>query len=80
MSGYDHYAEAKGIAEQIEAEGFEQQASDVRKAISEGRSGTEIFMQLRFYLSSLQTDMRIDPITRDRIATLVSKLNEALSR
>ena len=77
---YDHYREAKGIADQIEAEGFSSEAGEVRDAIDDGRSGTEIFMKLRFYLSPLIEDGRIDDLTRKRIAVLVDKLNEALTR
>ena len=80
MSNYDHYAEAKSIADHIEADGFHDQAAAVRSAIDEGSSGTEIFMQLRFYLAPLQANVQIDPSTRSRIAMLISKINETLAR
>ena len=78
--GYDHYAEAKAIADQIEVEGFPEQAAKVRSAIDDGRSGTEIVMQLRFYLSPLQNAAQIDVATRARIEILLDKVNEALTR
>ena len=80
MSSYDHYAEAKSIAAKLEAEGFPEHAAAVRHAIDDGRSGTEIFMQLRFYLTPLQGDGHIDPVTQSRISVLVDKINEALTR
>lgn len=80
MSSYDHYAVAKSIADQIEEEGFPEQAAAVRSAIDEGRSGTEIFMQLRFYLAPLQEGTQIDPEIQARISDLIDKINEALSR
>ncbi|MEO9130905.1 MAG: hypothetical protein ABI240_06820 [Sphingomonas sp.] len=80
MSGYDHYAEAKSIADKIEAAGFSVEAAAVRDAIDEGRSGTEIFMQLRFYLTPLQGNDAIDPATQSQIATLIDRINEALTR
>jgi hypothetical protein len=80
MSSYDHYAEAKSIADRIEAEGFPDQAVAVRNAIDEGRSGTEIFMQLRFYLAPLQGNTHIDPTTQSRIGMLIDKIDEALTR
>lgn len=80
MTTYDHYAEAKQIAGLIENEGFAQQAGEVRHAIDDGRSGTEIFMQIRYYLSPLLEDERIDSVTRERIRILVEKINEALTR
>jgi hypothetical protein len=80
MTSYDHYAEAKSIADRIEAEGFPDQAEAVRSAIDDGRSGTEIFMQLRFYLSPLEGNAQVDPITQSRIAFLLGKINAALIR
>lgn len=80
MSGYDHYAEAKGIADQIEAVGFAAEAAAVRNAIDDGRSGTEIFMQIRFYLTPLLESSQIDASTQTRMAILIDKINEALSR
>jgi hypothetical protein len=79
MTAYDHFAEANRIADSIEAEGFAEQAGQVRHAIAMGRSGTELFMQLRFYLAPLAGDVRVDPATRQQISTLVGNINEALS-
>lgn len=80
MSSYDHYAEAKSIADNIEAAGFAVESAAVRDAIDKGRSGTEIFMQLRFYLAPLQGNAEIDPSTQSKIAILLDKINEALTR
>jgi len=60
MIGYDHYKEARSIADQIQVEGFPDEAANVRAAIEDGRSGTEIFMQLRFYLPPIQEEVRVD--------------------
>jgi hypothetical protein len=80
MNTYDHYAEAKNIADRMEGQGFLEPANEVRCAIVEGgTSATEIFMRLRFYLSPLQRDSRIDPATRAQISVLINKLNEALA-
>ena len=79
MTNYDHYARARFIANQLEAQGKVQLAKQVRAAIDEGVSGTEIFMQLRFYLSPLQDDVSINPIIRDQIVVLVGKINEVLT-
>jgi hypothetical protein len=80
MSSYDHYDEARSIADQIDVKGFSDRAAAVRNAIDEGRSGTEIFMQLRFYLEPLLEEGEIDFSTKDQITTLVEKINEALTR
>ena len=80
MSSYDHFAEAKRIADRIEGEGFPDRAHEIRHAIDDGRSGTEIFTQLRFYLAPLKDDLKIDLDTRAEIAVLLDKINEALTR
>ena len=78
MSTYDHYTEAKCIADQIEGAGFPEQAQQVRLAIENGVSGTELFMQLQFYLSPLKDNNLIDQNVRNRINVLVGKIDEAL--
>jgi hypothetical protein len=80
MIGYDHYREARSIADQIEVDGFLDQAAKVRAALEDGRSGTEIFMQLRFYLSAIQQAAQVDDQTRIRIKILIDKINGALTR
>lgn len=80
MSNYDHYAEARSLADQIEAQGFADRAKDVRSSITCGRSGTEIFMQLRFYLTPLLESSAVTPSTRAQLAVLLEKINEALAR
>jgi len=80
MTTYDHYDQAKQIAERIEREGFPEKAQNVRYAIENGKSGTEIFMQLRFYLSPLLDEERVDSFTKEKIGTLIEKINEALTR
>jgi hypothetical protein len=78
MIGFDHYKEARSIADEIEVDGFPDQAANVRAAIEDGRSGTEILMQLRYYLSPIQE--AVDDQTRIRIKILIDKITEALTR
>lgn len=80
MSAYDFYAEARSIADRIATDGFTDQAEEMRRAIYAGSSGTEIFMQLRFYLTPLEKDNGVSPATRLRIAILIDKIDEALNR
>ena len=80
MNGYDHYMEAKSIADCLWEEGFGEQATMVRDAIDYGSTGTEIFMQLRFYLTPLRANTQVDETTRSRICVLVNKIEEALTR
>jgi hypothetical protein len=55
IAPYDHYAEARAIAATLKARGDEQIAREILAAISNGVSGTEIFMELRALLSPLST-------------------------
>ena len=80
MIGFDHYKETRSIADQLEIDGFPDQAANVSAAIEDGRSGTDIFMQLRFYLSPIQEAEQVDDQTRIRIKILIDKINEALAR
>lgn len=80
MDSYDHYAEAKKIAAQLDAQGFSSEAENIRNAISEGRSGTEIFMQLRFYLTPISNAENLTDDIKWQITVLLNKINEALSR
>jgi hypothetical protein len=60
MNEYNHYTEAKSIADILVDVGFKEQATAIRNAIDEGYSGTEIFMQLRFYLSPFKSESKLD--------------------
>ena len=78
MDTYNHYAEAELIAENLVAQGLISEAENIRYVISEGRSGTEIFMQLKFYLKPLLNNTNIAVDTRSHIAVLVGKIEKAL--
>ena len=78
MSSYDHYQEAKAVAEELSSLGFSAEATAIQNAISEGRSGTEIFMQLRFFLKPLLNHPSIPENLRSNIQLLYERLNEAL--
>jgi hypothetical protein len=79
-NGYDQYKEARDIADEIERAGHPSEAEQIRDAIDNGRSGTEIFMQLRFYLQPFQHSTQLDGVTLDRLGVLLANINSALSR
>ena len=76
---YDHYAEAKGIAAELEKAEFTAAATNIRQAIAEGVSGTEIFMQLRFYLRPFVDAPGVSDETKARMRELYAKLDLGLS-
>jgi hypothetical protein len=75
---YDHYMEARAIAETLQREGLASDAASIRRAIDTGVSGTEIFMQLRFLLAPLLAAPSVSQVTKARIRNLHLKLDEAL--
>jgi hypothetical protein len=79
MGTLDHYTEAGSIADAIERQGFANVAENIRTAISQGFSGTEIFMKLRFYLAPLTHSVVLDEKTKFRIQMLHDALDRALS-
>jgi hypothetical protein len=78
MNTYDHYEEAKAVAASLAVEGFLDQAKQINDAMMEGRTGTEIFMILRFRLKPLLHVGGLSDATRQRLQFLYSKLDEAL--
>jgi hypothetical protein len=72
--GYDHYAAAKILADRLDAEGQSDWAEKLRKVMTEGATGTEIFMGLRWQLQQLkhcgvplsdQTSRQVDDLSKE---------------
>jgi hypothetical protein len=80
MNAYDHYKEANDIAIALDREGFDSAATQIREAIEQGATGTEIFMRLRFCLTPLLVESRLSSVTKDRVHVLHAKLDEALRK
>ncbi len=78
MSAYDHYAEAKRVAVLLTADGYPSEGQDLLKAISEGTSGTEIFMISRLVLEPFLNAGDLSAATRERVRVLYERLDEAL--
>lgn len=77
MNAYEAHAEAKKIADLIEREGLNEPAMDLRSAVAQGVSGTEIFMKLRWFLAPLRS-ADLKPETSERIRRLHDYLDQAL--
>lgn len=74
----DHYEEAKSIAIALDEEGYESVAIEIRDAMKQGSTGTEIFMRLRFCLTPLLNEKELSNATAARVRTLHARLDEAL--
>lgn len=53
MAIFNHYEEARKLAEQLRVEKINSFADKIIKAIEDGSTGTEIFMALRWNINSL---------------------------
>lgn len=78
MNTYDHYEEAKKIAALLAAQGMSLESVQILDAIKDGKSGTEIFMILRFRLAPLLNAQGLSEDTKERMRVLHTKLDEAL--
>ena len=77
MSSFDHYREAREIAEQLDRTGKRLAASSIREAIASGSTGTEIFMRLRRVVAPLKAETLPDFLAA-RVRRLWSELDAAL--
>ena len=78
IRAYDNYEEAKMIAKLLTMQGFPSEAKQILAAIRDGKSGTEIFMILRFRLASMLNTQGVSDDTKERMGILHKKLDEAL--
>jgi len=79
MSGRDYYEEARKLADNLAAEGFEDWAARIRGAIERGFTATEILMALRWEAKELRSsDLPLASETLQRLESLLNGLEEAL--
>lgn len=78
MSTYDHYVEAKKVAELLAEEGHAAVGQSLLQAIAGGTSGTEIFMRLKYHLEQVLNAPDLSAQTGGRVRLLYEKLDEAL--
>jgi len=78
MSNFDHYAAAQDLISRFEAEGNVEDASELRLAIQDGSTGTEILMALRFHLSEILRRVPLTGESRIRASRLLAELIDAL--
>jgi hypothetical protein len=80
MVTYDHYKEARELAEQLREEKIGSFADKIIGAIEEGSTGTEIFMALRWNIKNLlkTKDYLLSITIRDKASRLYKELDKAL--
>jgi hypothetical protein len=76
---YDHYKESKELAGLLAAEGRTAEANAILDAMKIGKSGTEIFMILRFRIRPLLDAADVSEETKGRLRILYKKIDEALT-
>ncbi|KLU26507.1 hypothetical protein EOS_09225 [Caballeronia mineralivorans PML1(12)] len=74
----DPYQEAKAIADSLDKVGLREHADQVRGALVEGATGTEIYMILRWRLANLAQDLAIPADLKARAILLHDYLDRAL--
>lgn len=76
---YDHYSVAKNVADSLDAEGHTDWAKEIRDAMAEGATGTEVFMGLRWQLRQVtNSGLAISPMLQSQIEELLSQLGNSL--
>jgi gamma-glutamyl-gamma-aminobutyrate hydrolase PuuD len=80
MVNYDHYQEARELAEQLREEKLDGFADKIIGAIEAGSTGTEIFMSLRWNIENLLKtgNHSFSNAIKDKASRLNKELNKAL--
>ena len=78
MSSYDHYSEARKLANLLERDGAASLAEEVLDAMVAGATGTEIFMLLRVAVKKSLSGPNLSGDTTQVAQTLLSHLERAL--
>jgi len=78
MINFDYYGVAQELIFFLEQNGHVEYASNLRSAIEEGSTGTEIFMALRFHLSLIIEKKILVTEMQRKAELLMDSLNDAL--
>lgn len=80
MANFDHYKEARELADGLRKEKLEQFADRIIKAMEEGSTGTEIFMALHWNIEQLlkSKELSYSKIIKDKASCLFRELDKAL--
>jgi len=78
MNNFDYYGVAEEIISRMENEGHAAEAANLRGAMEEGATGTEIFMALRFHLAGIVRRKILKGDLSTMASTLLERLTDAL--
>jgi hypothetical protein len=82
MVNFDHYKEARELAEELRKEKIDHFANQIIKAMEEGSTGTEIFMTLRWNIEQLlkTKELSCQKRIKDKAICLYRELGNALKQ
>ena len=80
MQATDAYKETESISNSLAAAGLVEFASQISSAVSEGSTGTEIYMILRWRLANIIKDGALPTDIRGRALSLHKCLDDELTR
>ncbi|WP_154671121.1 hypothetical protein [Paraburkholderia mimosarum] len=72
------YQETRTVADLLDAAGLNDYADQLRSALVEGATGTEIYMILHWRLANMAADAAVAPGLKARLLTLHGYLDRAL--
>ena len=75
----DPYKEARSIADSLEANGQRECAELLRSSMTDGSTGTEIYMILRWRLANITNDVDVATDVKARIRILHDYLDRELT-
>jgi hypothetical protein len=78
MTYFDHYKEAKNLAEALRKEKLDNYADKIILAMEEGSTGTEIFMALRWNVQKVMKLKNIPSDIRNKATRLYEEFDKAL--
>lgn len=73
----DYYAEAITIADDAARVGLDDLSEELRQAIREGFTSTEILMRIRWVLTNARAVLSVHPDLRSRSQALIGAIDEA---
>jgi hypothetical protein len=78
MSNFDYYAAARNLITLLYTEGHAIEAEELKDAMENGATGTEILMALRFHLAKIIRSVSLKGALQIHALKLLSELDKSL--